>query len=125
MRFNDDLNVWQCANKRFLQTIASSYIISNKVLNCSLVIGVFLIFFYDGMICNLGKIISLTALIIAVHRRANYIGFYDGYEQGYNDTVENPNNLHSFTDTQSELYWQEMEAAGFKKHVALFGLNRN
>jgi len=94
MQLEKDLNVFKCANKRYRQTVASDFFISNKVITYAAIISVLLLFLGSGTAVNLGKAIGLSALFFAIHRRALYLGFYDGYEQGYTDTIEKPNNLH-------------------------------
>ena len=112
----NDLDVFKCANKRYRQTVASDFIISNKIITYAAIISLLLLFLDSGTAVNLGKAIGLSALFFAIHRRALYLGFYDGYEQGHVDTTEKPNNLDTFTDSESEIYWQDKEIEGYKKN---------
>ena len=116
MQLENDLNVFKCANRRYRQTVATNFIISNKVITYAAIISVLLLFFGIEITDNFGKAIGLGALFFAIHRRALYLGFYDGYERGHTDAIEKPNNLNTFTDSESEVYWQDKEIEGYKKN---------
>ena len=105
---NSNEKIWNISKWRFLQSEASLWIIGNKgfeiVFLVGVVVWVYFEFFSFGnyqYIKYLGLVLIFAAFAAIRGRHSNYVGFYDGYEQGFKDA--SVRNLDYWGSTHSEL----------------------
>ncbi len=104
---NSDEKIWNIAKWRFLQSEARLWIISNKGFEITFLVGmimwIYFEFFSSGnyqYIKYLGLVLVFIAFTAMRGRNNSYIGFFDGYEQGFKDA--SVRNLDYWGDTHSE-----------------------
>ena len=107
---NSDEKIWNIAKWRFIQSEASLWIIGNKGFEVAFLVGlvvwIYFEFFSFGhyqYIKYFGLILAFATFAAMRGRIANYVGFYDGYEQGFKDaSVRNLDSRGSFHQKASD-----------------------
>lgn len=86
-------SIWAIAKWRYLQSEARLWIISNKALEIIFLIGASAWIYFEffahsyGFMKYLGLLLSVLSLLEIRSRRASYVGYFDGYDQGFADAA--------------------------------------
>ncbi len=101
-----DIKVWDLSKWRFLQCEASLWIISNKLLEVTHIIGFMTWIYFEFIsvgslesIKYLGLLVGILSFLAIRSRRKLYIGYFNGYEQGFRDAA-----------TRNCDYWSDVHA---------------
>jgi hypothetical protein len=105
---NSDEKIWKIAKWRFLQSEPSLWIIGNKWVEITFLVGAVVWIYFEFLSIGTFQYIKYLGLVLVIFsfaamrgRHANYIGFYDGYEQAFKDACVR--NLDYWGGTHTEL----------------------
>jgi hypothetical protein len=105
--FNSDEKIWNIAKWRFLQSEAALWIIGNKILEIVFLLGlvmwIYFEFFSSGnyqYFKYIGLVLVFFTFLAMRGRYSSYLGFFDGYEQGFKDAAVR--NLDYWGSTHNE-----------------------
>lgn len=85
--------VWAISKWRFLQSEARQWMISNKIIEIifigSLSIWIYFEFFSESyeFIKYIGLFFFVISILVIYSRYSKYLGYFDGYEQGFQDAA--------------------------------------
>lgn len=91
---NSEELIWDLSKKRFLQAEAYYWLLGNKVIEILFIIGLIIFVYFDFYVFDsfkyfkyAGIAIIIITLCIIRFRRGSYLGYFDGYEQGFKDAA--------------------------------------
>lgn len=102
--------VWNKAKISFLERMSYFWLFGNKIFEGIFFLGVFLCFF-GGWFLQAGCALAIYSGAIMFYRQGLWDGYYEGYENGFINSVQRPledikNHKYSL---ESENHWHALE----------------